>query len=180
LMGVDVNSGYVDKANLEYGERRGQFFYGEVLDLDLSLLSSRADVVYWNDVMEHLPPDEIPDVMAAVFKLLRPGGALVTITPNWHIRPSDITRDFKPPRSEPEGFHLKEYSLREVASILNEAGFEHVQTPIFATRTRCYLMGSGLMKIKSLFEPALEWLPFRVAQIIDSVMGLSVTIAVKQ
>ena len=60
---------------------------------------NRWSLVYWNDVFEHIPPDEIGDWLARIHAMLVPGGQLLTITPNWHVRPSDATVAFCPPRT---------------------------------------------------------------------------------
>jgi len=134
-------------------------------------------VVYWNDVWEHIPPDEIRAYVRQACRLLVPGGQLVTITPNWHVRPSDVTKLFKPPGSEPEGFHLREYTLREVASILREAGFEKVTVPLAVTRNRTFLAGRGFFKSKCLLEPMLEFVPFRACKVLTGGLGYHATIA---
>ena len=54
--------------------------------------------------------------------MLVPGGQLLTITPNWHVRPSDVTVAFCPPRTASAGLHLKEYTLREVSDLLPSPG----------------------------------------------------------
>jgi len=137
----------------------------------------RYSLVFWNDVFEHIPPDEIAEYLAAIRALLAPNGLLATITPNWHFRPSDITRDFLPRRSEPKGLHLKEYTLREVTALLRTAGFNRVGVPLYLTRQRIVLRGSGLAGLKRLCEPLLEWLPFRPAEILCRGFGLNCTIA---
>ena len=62
--------------------------------------------------------------------MLAPGGQLVTITPNWHGRPSDVTAAICPPRTDAEGLHLKEYTLVEVSEMLRRAGFTRLATPL--------------------------------------------------
>ena len=137
----------------------------------------RHSLVYWNDVFEHIPPDEILEYLKAIRSMLMPGGVLVTITPNWHFRPSDITGDFCPPRTEAVGLHLKEYTLREVTSLLSEAGFRTTRTPLFQTKKKMFLCGSGLATTKCLCEPLLEWLPARLAEILCRGFSLNCTIA---
>lgn len=139
----------------------------------------RYSMVYWNDVFEHIPPDEILDYLRKIHGLLVPGGLLVTITPNWHIRPSDVTGDLCPPRTEAAGLHLKEYTLREVTGLLGRAGFRRVRVPLFLTHRRIVLWGDGLAAVKQLFEPSLEWLPFPLADILCRGFGLSCTIAAR-
>jgi SAM-dependent methyltransferase len=153
---------------------------GDFLSVDGARISGRYTLVFWNDVFEHIPPDEIADFLAAVHRMLLPGGLLVTITPNWHMRPSDVTGDFYPPRTEAMGVHLKEYTLREVTRLLGEAGFTRVATPLCVTRRRMVLAGRGLAPLKCLVEPALEWLPFSLAKLIVRGAGLSCTIGSKK
>jgi SAM-dependent methyltransferase len=141
------------------------------------LEKSGYTLVYWNDVFEHIPRDEIADYLARIYDLVAPGGILVTITPNWHIRPNDVTGDFCPPRTEARGVHLKEYSLREVTSLLRAAGFATVATPLFVTPNRIYRCGGGLASVKRLFEPVLELLPFTLAKFLVRGFGMSCTIA---
>jgi hypothetical protein len=101
----------------------------------------------------------------------------MTITPNWHIRPSDVTRDVFPPRTEASGLHLKEYTLREVTALLRQAGFRKVATPLLVTHRTMLLCGGGLASWKRCFEPCLEWLPFLPARLLCRGMGLSITLA---
>ena len=86
-------------------------------------------LIYWNDVWEHIPPDEIGDWLRRIYAMLPPGGQLVTITPNWHMRPFDATALAYPPRTEAQGLHLKEYTLRN-RGIRDVAGFAKVATPM--------------------------------------------------
>lgn len=156
----------------------GNLWLGDFLALELPEQS--FEVVYWNDVFEHLPPDESQDYLRKIYSLLSPGGVLVTITPNWHLRPSDITSEFKPPRSDAEGFHLKEYTLREMRATLREAGFDRVTMPWFVTKNRTFLCGSGGIGLKCCFEPLLEKLPFKLTRLLCRGFALSCTLAWKR
>jgi hypothetical protein len=96
------------------------------------------------------------------------------------MRPSDVTRMFLPPRSEAQGFHLKEYTLGEVDRLLKAVGFEHIQTPSFIGPNRIHTTRwLSLTKLKCLIEPALELLPFTVAVQCCRRLGFSCTIATK-
>jgi len=111
--------------------------------------------------------------------VLIPGGSLVTITPNWLLRPSDITRDFCPARTDSQGLHLKEYRLAEVTRLLNRAGFKRVATPLAVSRNRIYLVrGDGRLP-KQWVEPLLDRLPVRTATLVCRGLGMSCTIATK-
>ncbi len=111
--------------------------------------------------------------------MLPPGGQLVTVTPNWHVRPSDVTSLVRPPRTEAQGLHLKEYTLREVRGMLRRAGFAKVATPLVVLPKRFVLCGGGMIGMKCALEPALEWLPFAAARLACRGFALSCTIATK-
>jgi SAM-dependent methyltransferase len=177
VAGIEVSATMRDQARRRLGQdHQARLYLGDFLCEDLSA-EAGCDLVFWNDVLEHLAPDEVPGFLQRIYELLAPGGYLVTVTPNWHMRPSDITVDFCPPRTTAVGFHLKEYSLREVTECLRDAGFERVATPLFITRRRIVLAGLGLAGAKRLFEPLLEILPFRLAKLACRGLGLSCTIA---
>ncbi|MHB1034013.1 MAG: class I SAM-dependent methyltransferase [Pirellulales bacterium] len=156
-----------------------ELLVGDFLREEAVVAAAPFGVVYWNDVFEHIPPDEILDYLRRIHQMLATGGELVTITPNWHIRPSDVTADIAGPRAEAAGLHLKEYTLREVTRLLREAGFRRVAAPLAVTHQRIVLCGSGLASLKRLVEPGLERLPYRLARLLCRGMGLSTTIAVK-
>jgi SAM-dependent methyltransferase len=160
-------------------ETHPRLYLGDFLTHDLDGPDGRYDLIYWNDVIEHIPPDEIADFLAKIHRMLAPGGTLVTITPNWHMRPSDVTAEFLPPRTEAEGFHLKEYTLRETTALLRAAGFSRVATPLLVTRGRIVMCGAGLANLKRLCEPLLEIFPFRLVQMCCIGFALGCTIATK-
>jgi 2-polyprenyl-3-methyl-5-hydroxy-6-metoxy-1,4-benzoquinol methylase len=151
---------------------------GDFRNVDLEKHQGRYSLVYWNDVFEHIPVDEISDYLVRIRSLLAPGGKLLTITPNWHMRPSDVTCVFKPPRTEAIGFHLKEYTLREVRQLLVGAGFSRVQTPTYISRKRIWMPAVGDCTLaKTVFEPMLEWLPFKAAVQCCRRFGFNCTLA---
>jgi len=151
---------------------------GDFRSVDLSGHLGRYSLVYWNDVFEHIPVDEIADYLGRIRSLLAPGGKLLTITPNWHMRPSDVTCLYQPMRSEAIGFHLKEYTLGEIYQLLIGAGFSRVQTPTFISRQRIWLPAAcDYTAIKMMLEPLLERLPFRLAVQCCRRFGLNCTLA---
>lgn len=178
--GIEVSAGMRRQALARLPEScHGRLELGNFLDQTLPGGAAGYDVIFWNDVLEHLVPDEALDFVRKAYELLSPGGCLVTITPNWHMRPSDVTCDHQPARTEAQGLHLKEYTLREVSSLLREAGFDRIGTPLVVSRRRMYLGGRGLIGLKRLFEPALEYLPFRLARLLCRGLGASCTLAWK-
>jgi len=168
--GNEVAENCLDVARRRLGDR-GRLFMGSLTELDLQEQKARWDVVYWNDVMEHIPPDEITEHLEVIHTLLAPGGTLVTVTPNWHVRPSDVTRRHRPPRSAPEGFHLREYTMREARDLFARGGFRDFYMPLVVLPKRTYLLGKGGVTAKLAVEPVLEHLPIRVARLLAGGLG---------
>jgi len=180
VAGIEVCDSLCQRARRLMGPHQAtRLLLGDFLGHDFDTSEHRYSLIYWNDVFEHIPPDEIGDYLDKIHDLLIPGGSLVTITPNWHMRPNDVTAVMCPPRTEAAGLHLKEYSLREVTRLLRQRGFSRVATPLFFTHRRAFICRGGLAWLKRLLEPTLEWLPFRWAEILCRGFCLSCTIATK-
>ncbi len=178
--GIEVSTTMRDEALRTLGDKfSDQLLLGDMRILTKESLPGRPSLIYWNDVFEHICPDEIEDYLAKIYELLMPGGQLVTITPNWLLRPSDVTGDFHPPRTEACGLHLKEYRLGEVTTLLKQAGFRRVATPLFVTPGRIFHFGGGLRLPKQWVEPLIDKLALRPAHLLCRGLGLSCTIATK-
>ena len=181
VAGIEVSAKLRGEACRLLGSNCESYLHlGDFLRYEFPPSQRPLHVVYWNDVFEHVPPDEINDYLRRIYDLLAPGGQLITVTPNWHIRPSDVTKGVCPGRTEAAGLHLKEYTLREVTGLLRECGFCGVATPLFVTRRQIALCGKGCAGLKRLLEPALEAMPFRLARLLCRGLGLSMTIATKR
>jgi SAM-dependent methyltransferase len=89
------------------------------------------DVAYSNQLMEHLHPDDALEQLRNVCRALRPGGVYVCITPHRLSGPHDVSRYFD---AAATGFHLVEYTPRELTRLFHRAGF---------SRVRVYLGGKG-------------------------------------
>jgi SAM-dependent methyltransferase len=180
VAGVEISTAMREQAIALLGEQHAeQLLFGDLRQVSSSELVQRPTLVYWNDVFEHICPDEIADYLAHIYKLLQPGGLLVTITPNWLLRPSDVTRSFCPLRTKARGLHFKEYRLAEVAKLLKHAGFKRVATPLVVSKQRIYLCGNGLRLVKQWCEPLIDRLPIKPAHLLCRGLGLSYTIATK-
>ena len=173
---------YTNAKQLVPQEDHENLLLGDFLDNDrIESLAGQFSLVYWNDVFEHIPVDEIEDYLAKIHQLLAPDGRLITITPNWYMRPMDVTADHLPVRSTAVGFHLKEYSLSEVCQLLSDAGFASVHTPFFVGRKKIYqAMFPDLTRFKRIVEPALEWVPYSIAVQTCRRFGFCITIATRR
>ncbi|WP_017302711.1 class I SAM-dependent methyltransferase [Spirulina subsalsa] len=81
------------------------------------------DLIYSNQLMEHLHPDDAIAQLENICKALKPGGRYVCITPHALSGPHDISKYFDEVAT---GFHLKEYKISELAKLFRAAGFSKV------------------------------------------------------
>lgn len=128
---------------------------------DLGVPDASLDVVYSNDVVEHLHADDMPDHARAVRRALRPGGRYVCVTPNRLSGPHDISRHFA---DAPLGFHLREYTITELAAALRQAGFSDVRVIVTVAGRRLSPMVSA--KVVGPAEWALARLPPRIRRVL--------------
>ena len=113
-------------------------------------------LAYSNQILEHIHPDDVPEHLSRVHTALAPGGRYVCITPNRLSGPHDISKYFDPIAT---GFHLREYTVRELVGLFRDAGFSTVSPYIGAwgclTRTPTWVVAGG--------ESLIEILPLRIA-----------------
>ncbi|HWH39496.1 MAG TPA: class I SAM-dependent methyltransferase [Usitatibacter sp.] len=118
-----------------------------------------VDVAFSDQLMEHLHPEDAMVQLANIHRALKPGGVYVCITPNRLYGPSDISAYFD---DEARGFHLREYSVRELRQILQGAGFPRVQVFVGA---RGFFARCPAWLVEGL-ELALEVLPVRLRRFV--------------
>jgi SAM-dependent methyltransferase len=111
-----------------------------------------VDVAFSDQLMEHLHPDDALEQLRNIHRALKPGGAYVCITPNRLYGPSDISAYFD---DVARGFHLREYTLREIREIFERAGFSGLHAYVGA---RGWFMRCPAVVLET-FERVLEKLP---------------------
>jgi SAM-dependent methyltransferase len=79
-----------------------------------------VDVVYSNQLVEHLHPDDLVQQLGSVRSVLRPDGTYLCVTPNRLNGPHDISKYFD---DEATGLHIKEYTNAELKALFLAAGF---------------------------------------------------------
>jgi ubiquinone/menaquinone biosynthesis C-methylase UbiE len=84
--------------------------------------SAAVNVAYSNQLMEHLHPEDAAAQLTEIRRTLAAGGAYLCITPHRFSGPHDISKFFS---ETPCGFHLKEYTYRELDQIFRQAGFSY-------------------------------------------------------
>ena len=105
------------------------------------------DLAYSDQLMEHLHPDDAVDQLANIYRSLVPGGRYICITPNRLSGPHDVSQYFDDVAS---GFHLKEYTLRELSGVFSRVGFRRFQALVGAR---------GLeLRVPALFPRTIEFL----------------------
>lgn len=91
---------------------------------DIPIGENSVDLVYSNQLMEHLHPEDAKDQAKSILKMLKPGGRYICITPNKLLGPHDISRFFT---EELLCFHLKEYSGTDLRNLFLEFGYKKVE-----------------------------------------------------
>lgn len=124
----------------------------EVVLSDGVSIPLKATLIFSNQLMEHLHPDDARDQLANVFAALEPGGKYFCITPNRMSGPHDVSRGID---EVARGFHLREYTNRELASLLRSVGFARVQAFV---RIREFQTRLPLGVVTAL-ETVVGWLP---------------------
>jgi len=82
------------------------------------------DVAFSNQLMEHLHPEDAREQLRNIYRSLAPGGIYLCITPNRMYGPHDISVHFDEIAT---GFHLREYTARDIRKLFVDAGFAEVR-----------------------------------------------------
>jgi SAM-dependent methyltransferase len=114
-----------------------------------------VDLAFSDQLMEHLHPDDALEQLRNIHRALKPGGVYVCVTPNRLYGPSDVSAYFDEVAS---GFHLREYSLREIRRTFLQAGFARANVFVGA---RGFFARCPAQPLEAL-EAVLERLPYRL------------------
>lgn len=82
-----------------------------------------VDLILSNQLIEHIHPDDVAFSLEQAYSALRPGGKFICLTPHRFSGPHDVSMYFSEVAS---GFHLHEYTSRELARALKGVGFRRV------------------------------------------------------
>lgn len=124
VYGVDVSK---EIAKSDSGPANFNLFISDGCSIPVP--QNSIDVIYSNQLMEHLHPDDAIEQLQNIHKALVPGGVYLCITPNRLNGPHDISRYFD---GVATGLHLKEYMATELASLFKRAGFSKIRVLIGA------------------------------------------------
>lgn len=112
---VDVSSEITGKINPPANFR---LLLSDGCSIDVT--SGSVDLVFSNQLMEHLHPEDALEQLRNIHRVLKPDGKYFCITPNRLSGPHDVSQHFA---NVACGFHLREYSLKELLEIFKLAGF---------------------------------------------------------
>lgn len=124
------------------------------------------DVAYSNQLMEHIHPDDAEEQLRNIYDALSPNGVYVCITPNRLDGPHDVSKFFDKVST---GFHLKEYTLRELNSLfgifrkVKYMPVRMVELPIW---------------VATIVESAMACLPYSLRKKVMSVRGMGSLIVI--
>jgi ubiquinone/menaquinone biosynthesis C-methylase UbiE len=91
---------------------------------EIPLDASSIDFAVSDQLMEHLHPDDAQAQLAEIFRVLKPGGAYLCMTPNRVTGPHDVSHYFD---YEATGFHLQEYDSAAILALFRAVGFRRVK-----------------------------------------------------
>jgi SAM-dependent methyltransferase len=115
--------------------------------ISIPLPAGSVNLVYSDQLMEHLHSDDAAEQVQGIFKALAPGGKYICITPNRVNGPHDVSCFFDKVAT---GFHLREYSFRELKDLFLNAGFSKVTGYLGAKGMFVQLPASVLIGIEKM------------------------------
>ena len=122
LVGLDVSIPELSKhAQIE-------FVSHDIIEFDMG---EQFDVVFSDQVLEHIAPADLKTHLRSVRKALKDGGTFVILMPNRLFGPSDVSRimDFSySGETEAQGTHLHESTYAEMTTTLEGHGFRNLKT----------------------------------------------------
>jgi SAM-dependent methyltransferase len=131
-----------------------------------------VDVAFSNQLMEHLHPDDALEQLRNIYAALAPGGIYLCDTPNRLRGPHDVSMYFDRVAT---GFHLKEYTVTELASLFRTAGFSTV-------RTYSRIMGTRMLIPTfpaKLCEMSIRGLPYKMRKAVASLYLVAPLLGIK-
>ncbi|MGE5340362.1 MAG: class I SAM-dependent methyltransferase [Candidatus Omnitrophota bacterium] len=131
-----------------------------------------VDVVYSNQLMEHLHPDDALEQLKNVYNALIPGGIYICITPNRLDGPHDISKHFDEVAT---GFHLKEYTISELSSLFRKIGFSKVKS--YVGTQGIYINLPNFLF--AWYETVLDKLPYRLRKAIVRILPFRLMLGIR-
>ena len=124
---------------------------------ELGVPKESVDLAFSYQFLEHIHPEDHEYHFQTVYDVLKPGGLYVFDTPHLYSGPHDASRGFAYIH---EGMHLKEWTYREMSTLVKKIGFKQWNTFRFGKPR-----ASGLCNLMTLIiEGMVGILPLPVRQ----------------
>lgn len=114
------------------------------------LANNSIDVMFSDQLIEHLHQEDTSIHFQIAQRLLRRGGRYIFTTPHRFSGPHDISRYFS---DEAEGFHLKEWTYRDLIPLLRAAGFVGWKAYRFVKGFPVRFPGAVALRLEAILEP---------------------------
>ena len=164
-IGVDVTSELIPP------EDQNNFRFVLTNGTTLDLPSSSADVVYSNQLMEHLHPEDAHQQLAEIRRILKPGGKYVCITPSRLTGPHDISKYFDVLAT---GFHIQEYDYASLKHAFSVAGFAKFYAVILVKGHHFFLPYFVIRPV----EMFVSWLPEWIRTILRNLRAVQLFLGI--
>jgi len=142
------------------------------------------DVVFADNVWEHLHPDDAAECARRALRILRPGGHLIIITVNGRCGPFDISRYFKPRGSLADGLHLFEWGYTELRKQLTSCGFRSLRSfllPGSRVLAKCGLVAvASRIPVDIKYKVALESSILTKSRMLSKALGIQSVVIVAE
>ena len=169
-LGWNVEGIEYDQIAAENARSKGLTIH--VGDLFNIKLSGDFDAIVMRHVIEHLPDPK--KIISECFRLLKPGGVFVVLTPNsmsmGHRIYKSNWRGLEPPR------HLQLFNRQNLSTILSESGFKVEMSSTTANGAAFIYRGSHQILAKSKLNKAMRmsnflWIVFFLMQEVNSILS---------
>jgi len=152
LVGIDISVPNTPQNNSEI-----DFRIGNIVNFDVG---EKFDVVYSNQVIEHIAPADIPVHLVSITRAMKDDAIFILRTPNRLFGPCDITRiiDFTyTGKIAAQGTHINEATYTEIIPILKESGFTHFRTICYLSKINFYLKNARFSTAFPLWIERHSW-----------------------
>ena len=154
LVGVDVSISPLSKHHQNI-----EFISSNVIRFDIN---RQFDVVFSDQVLEHIAPADLTMHLASVRSSLKSKGLFIVNLPNRLFGPCDVTRIIDASytgKTKAQGTHLNESTYGELISVLEHNGFQEFKT-VLPIPILKHLLPFRAFRIHPSFLQTIEHSPF--------------------